>query len=92
MEGMHPMLLHDLLQASGLAVDLSSLANIPITAIHEDSRQVVPGSLFIARPGTAATVLHSSPAPSSAAQQRSSPANRFNHARWHKPSWRIRRL
>ncbi|MCC6240507.1 MAG: UDP-N-acetylmuramoyl-L-alanyl-D-glutamate--2,6-diaminopimelate ligase [Phycisphaerales bacterium] len=54
MEGMHPMLLHDLLQASGLAVDLSSLANIPITAIHEDSRQVVPGSLFIARPGTRA--------------------------------------
>lgn len=46
------MLLHDLLRQLDPRRSFASIPNIPITAIHEDSRRVIPGTLFIARAGT----------------------------------------
>ncbi|MCC7351723.1 MAG: UDP-N-acetylmuramoyl-L-alanyl-D-glutamate--2,6-diaminopimelate ligase [Phycisphaerales bacterium] len=46
------MLLHELLRQLDSRLSFDSIPNIPITAIVDDSRRVIPGSLFIARPGT----------------------------------------
>ncbi|MCC6423514.1 MAG: UDP-N-acetylmuramoyl-L-alanyl-D-glutamate--2,6-diaminopimelate ligase [Phycisphaerales bacterium] len=46
------MLLHQLLRQLDYNESFASVPNIPITAIVDDSRRVIPGSLFIARPGT----------------------------------------
>lgn len=45
-------LLHNLLRQLGTEIDFAGLPDEPVTGIIEDSRQVVPGSLFIARAGT----------------------------------------
>ncbi|MFN4242748.1 MAG: UDP-N-acetylmuramoyl-L-alanyl-D-glutamate--2,6-diaminopimelate ligase [Tepidisphaerales bacterium] len=45
------MQLHVLLELCGIAIP-AGLANPEVTSVVEDSRRAVPGSLFIARPGT----------------------------------------
>ncbi|MCC6424281.1 MAG: UDP-N-acetylmuramoyl-L-alanyl-D-glutamate--2,6-diaminopimelate ligase [Phycisphaerales bacterium] len=46
------MLLHDLLRELDPRRSFVSIPNVLISAIHEDSRRVVPGAMFIARAGT----------------------------------------
>jgi UDP-N-acetylmuramoyl-L-alanyl-D-glutamate--2,6-diaminopimelate ligase len=46
------VLLHDLIHRFDPAIQLSTIRNVEITSICEDSRQVKPGDLFIARIGT----------------------------------------
>ena len=46
------MLLHTLLRQLNPATSLTSIRDVEITGICEDSRQVRPGNLFVARPGT----------------------------------------
>ena len=46
------MFLHSLLRQFSADLSLGSLRDIEITGVCEDSRQVQPGNLFIARPGT----------------------------------------
>jgi UDP-N-acetylmuramoyl-L-alanyl-D-glutamate--2,6-diaminopimelate ligase len=46
------MLLHDLLRSFDPEATLSALPNIPVGGVKEDSRQIHPGDLFVARPGT----------------------------------------
>jgi len=46
------MLLHDLLRALDSRLLHAALPNPQISAIYEDSRQITPGSLFVARNGT----------------------------------------
>jgi UDP-N-acetylmuramoyl-L-alanyl-D-glutamate--2,6-diaminopimelate ligase len=46
------MFLHELLRQLDSGLSFDSIPNVPITAIVDDSRRVIPGSLFIARPGT----------------------------------------
>jgi UDP-N-acetylmuramoyl-L-alanyl-D-glutamate--2,6-diaminopimelate ligase len=46
------LLLHDLLRPFHPPIPLGSISNVEILGIREDSRQVRPGDLFIARGGT----------------------------------------
>src|SRR4051812_39711755 len=46
------MLLYDLLRSLPARLDLAGVPNLDITGVREDSRQVRPGDLFVARPGT----------------------------------------
>src|SRR3954447_10650304 len=46
------MLLYDLLRSLPARLDLAGVPNLEITGVREDSRQVRPGDLFVARPGT----------------------------------------
>jgi len=46
------LLLHDLLRQYDPRLSLSSIRNVEISSVQEDSRLVTPGSLFIARPGS----------------------------------------
>ena len=46
------MFLHALLRQLGLQVNFSTISDIEVTGVCEDSRQVQAGNLFIARPGT----------------------------------------
>jgi UDP-N-acetylmuramoyl-L-alanyl-D-glutamate--2,6-diaminopimelate ligase len=46
------VLLHDLIHRYDPAIALSAIRNVEIAGISEDSRQIKPGDLFIARPGT----------------------------------------
>src|SRR4051812_26664234 len=46
------MLLYDLLRSIPARLDLAGVPNLEITGVREDSRQVRPGDLFVARPGT----------------------------------------
>src|SRR4051794_24707672 len=46
------MLLYDLLRSIPARLDLPGVPNLEITGVREDSRQVRPGDLFVARPGT----------------------------------------
>ena len=48
------MRLHELLQKSNISADAFDAADIEITAVADDSRRVMPGDLFIARPGQTA--------------------------------------
>jgi len=48
------MLLHDLIRQFDPTVSISSVPNIEITGVSEDSRQVKSGNLFVARHGTRA--------------------------------------
>ena len=53
-KGSPTMLLHNLLQQFQAEISLSGIPNVELTGVCEDSRQVRPGNLFIARPGTKA--------------------------------------
>jgi UDP-N-acetylmuramoyl-L-alanyl-D-glutamate--2,6-diaminopimelate ligase len=46
------VLLHDLLRAFDPTLSYSSLPNVEITGVEEDSRKIRTGNLFVARPGT----------------------------------------
>src|SRR5687768_4048832 len=46
------MLLHELLRHLDAQLPLSSIPNVEVTGVTEDSRQVSPGNVFIARGGT----------------------------------------
>src|SRR5207248_4316561 len=46
------LLLHDLLRQYDPRLSLSSIPNVELSAVQEDSRLVKPGSLFIARSGS----------------------------------------
>jgi UDP-N-acetylmuramoyl-L-alanyl-D-glutamate--2,6-diaminopimelate ligase len=46
------MFLHALLRQLSSPVNFSAIPDVEITGVCEDSRQVQPGNLFIARPGT----------------------------------------
>jgi UDP-N-acetylmuramoyl-L-alanyl-D-glutamate--2,6-diaminopimelate ligase len=48
------MFLHNLLQQFDTKIILTGIPNAELTGVSEDSRQVRPGNLFIARPGTKA--------------------------------------
>lgn len=48
------MLLHELLRQVDPSISLSGTPNAPIAGVREDSRQVKPGDLFVARAGTKA--------------------------------------
>lgn len=45
------MLLFDLLRSLAAQPDLTGVPNVRVSAVREDSRQILPGDLFIARPG-----------------------------------------
>src|SRR4051794_1914444 len=46
------MLLHTLLRQFDAAIPLEPIPNVQVRGIHEDSRKVQAGYVFIARPGT----------------------------------------
>ena len=46
------MLLHTLLRGLDPTLDLDGVPNCAISSVHEDSRKVSPGCLFVARPGS----------------------------------------
>lgn len=46
-----PVLFHTLLAQIEPTIDLSGIPNVEVSSIAEDSRKVLPGALFIARPG-----------------------------------------
>jgi UDP-N-acetylmuramoyl-L-alanyl-D-glutamate--2,6-diaminopimelate ligase len=46
------VMLHDLLRALDSSISCHGLPNLEITGVEEDSRKIVPGNLFVARPGT----------------------------------------
>jgi UDP-N-acetylmuramoyl-L-alanyl-D-glutamate--2,6-diaminopimelate ligase len=46
------MRLHSLLRFCDPPPDLSGIPDIQINGVHEDSRLILPGDLFVARPGT----------------------------------------
>src|SRR5688572_7512310 len=46
------MLLHTLLRGLDPTLDLDDIPNCAISSVHEDSRKVSPGCLFVARPGS----------------------------------------
>src|SRR6059058_990178 len=48
------MLLHELLRQVEPSLTLSGIPNAPVAGVREDSRQVKPGELFVARAGTKA--------------------------------------
>ena len=48
------MFLHGLIRQFDPQISLSSLPNVQISGVCEDSRQALPGSVFVARPGTKA--------------------------------------
>ena len=47
-----PMLLHTLLRQFSTDIPIRGLKNVQVRAVREDSRQVQPGDLFVARSGT----------------------------------------
>src|SRR5690606_10634066 len=46
------MRLHQLIHSFDASIDCSHLPDVVVTGVEEDSRQVQPGSVFVARPGT----------------------------------------
>src|SRR3954468_4708816 len=48
------MLLYDPLRSLPARLDLAGVPNVEVAGVREDSRQVRPGDLFVARPGTKA--------------------------------------
>jgi UDP-N-acetylmuramoyl-L-alanyl-D-glutamate--2,6-diaminopimelate ligase len=48
------MLLHTLLRQFNSQISLAGVPNVEVAGVREDSRQVRPGDLFVARPGTKA--------------------------------------
>jgi len=46
------LFLHELLRQIQSSTPLSSIPNVEVTGIQEDSRLVQPGNIFIARGGT----------------------------------------
>ena len=48
------MLLHTLVRQFDPRISLAGVPNVEVTGVREDSRQVRPGDLFVARPGTKA--------------------------------------
>jgi UDP-N-acetylmuramoyl-L-alanyl-D-glutamate--2,6-diaminopimelate ligase len=46
------MLLHTLLRGLDPTLNLEGVPNCAISSVHEDSRKVTPGALFVARPGS----------------------------------------
>ena len=51
------MLLHTLLKQYDPRISVAGVPNVEVTGVREDSRQVRPGDLFLARPGTQADGL-----------------------------------
>ncbi|HUB24098.1 MAG TPA: UDP-N-acetylmuramoyl-L-alanyl-D-glutamate--2,6-diaminopimelate ligase [Tepidisphaeraceae bacterium] len=48
------MLLRELIRSFDSRIDLAQLPNAPLAGVKEDSRQILPGDLFVARSGTRA--------------------------------------
>jgi UDP-N-acetylmuramoyl-L-alanyl-D-glutamate--2,6-diaminopimelate ligase len=49
-----PMLLRELIQSFDSRIDVEQIPDAPLAGVKEDSRQILPGDLFVARSGTRA--------------------------------------